>query len=111
MSATRSVTKIGDITSITGGESHTGIMRRASAPGGQYDYVVNGKMILGYGLLAYPASYGNSGVMTFIINQDDAVYEKDLGEDTSKIAESITTYDPDKTWTKVEEAEELPEKP
>jgi hypothetical protein len=82
-----------------------------SAPGGQYDYVVNGKMILGYGLLAYPASYGNSGVMTFIINQDDVVYEKDLGEDTAKIAESITTYDPDKTWMKVEEAEDVPQKP
>ena len=82
-----------------------------NAPGGQYDYVVNGKMILGYGLLAYPASYGNSGVMTFIINQDDVVYQKDLGEDTAKIAESITTYDPDKTWTKVEEAEDVPEKP
>ncbi len=73
-----------------------------NAPGGKYDYVVNGKMILGYGLLAYPASYGNSGVMSFIINQDDVVYEKDLGVDTSKIAESITTYNPDKTWTKFE---------
>jgi len=82
-----------------------------NAPGGQYDYVVNGRMILGYGLIAYPASYGNSGVMTFIINQDDVVYEKDLGEDTPKIAESITTYDPDKTWMKVEEKDEAPEKP
>ena len=82
-----------------------------NAPGGHYDYVVNGKMILGYGLLAYPASYGNSGVMTFIINQDDVVYQKDLGEDTAKIAESITTYDPDKTWTKVGDADEVPEKP
>ena len=82
-----------------------------NAPGGQYDYVVNGKMILGYGLLAYPASYGNSGVMTFIINQDDVVYQKDLGEDTAKIAESIATYNPDKTWTKVEEKEETPQKP
>jgi hypothetical protein len=82
-----------------------------NAPGGQYDYVVNGKMILGYGLLAYPASYGSSGVMTFIINQDDVVYQKDLGEDTAKIAESITTYNPDKTWTKVEEREKVPETP
>jgi hypothetical protein len=82
-----------------------------NAPGGQYDYVVNGKMILGYGLLAYPASYGSSGIMTFVINQDDVVYQKDLGEDTAKIAESITTYDPDKTWTKVEERDEVPEKP
>jgi hypothetical protein len=81
-----------------------------NAPGGQYDYVVNGKMILGFGLLAYPASYGNSGVMSFIVNQDDVVYQKDLGEDTAKIAESITTYNPDKTWTKVEESDEVPEK-
>ncbi len=82
-----------------------------NAPGGQYDYVVNGKMILGFGLLAYPASYGSSGIMTFIINQDDVVYQKDLGEDTAKIAASITTYDPDKTWTKVEDTEKVPETP
>ena len=82
-----------------------------NAPGGQYDYVVNSKMILGYGLLAYPASYGNSGVMTFIINQDDVVYQKDLGKDSAKIAEYMTKYDPDKTWTKVEEKEETSQKP
>jgi Protein of unknown function (DUF2950) len=81
-----------------------------NAQGGQYDYVVNGKMILGYGLVAYPASYGSSGIMTFIINQDDVVYQKDLGEDTAKVAESISTYDPDKTWTKVGETDEVPEK-
>jgi hypothetical protein len=74
-----------------------------NAPGGRYDYVQNGKMILGYALLAYPASYGSSGIMTFIINQDDVVYQKDLGKNTAKIAESITIYDPDKTWTKVKE--------
>ena len=73
-----------------------------NAPGGQYDYVANGKMILGFALLAYPAKYGSSGIMTFIINQDDVVYQKDLGKNTAKIAESITKYDPDSTWTKVE---------
>ncbi|MCI0454282.1 MAG: DUF2950 domain-containing protein [Candidatus Dadabacteria bacterium] len=73
------------------------------APGGRYDYVVNGKMILGYALLAYPASYGSSGIMTFIVNQDDVVYQKNLGKNTAKIAESITRYNPDKTWTKAEE--------
>jgi len=72
------------------------------APGGQYVYVVNGKMILGFALLAYPASYGSSGIMTFIINQDDAVYQKDLGKNTAKIAESITKYNPDSTWKKAE---------
>ena len=76
------------------------------APGGRYDYVVNGKMILGFALLAYPASYGSSGIMTFLINQDDVVYQKDLGKNTAKIAESITRYNPDKTWTKVEEPEQ-----
>ena len=74
-----------------------------NAQGGQYVYVVNGKMILGFALLAYPASYGSSGIMTFLINQDDVVYQKDLGKNTAKIAESITRYNPDKTWTKVEE--------
>jgi hypothetical protein len=81
------------------------------APGGKYEFVVNGKMILGYGLLAYPASYGNSGVMSFIINQDDVVYQKDLGKDTARIAGSMTTYNPDKTWMKVEEKEETSQKP
>ncbi len=76
------------------------------APGGRYDYVVNGKMILGYALLAYPASYGSSGIMTFIVNQDDVVYQKNLGKNTAKIAESITRYNPDKTWIKVEEPEQ-----
>ena len=63
-------------------------------------------MILGFALLAYPASYGSSGIMTFIINQDDVVYQKDLGKNTAKIAESITRYNPDKTWIKVEEPEQ-----
>jgi len=70
--------------------------------GGQYDYVANGKMILGYALLAYPAKYGSSGIMTFIVNQDDAVYQKDLGKNTAKIAESITKYNPDSNWEKAE---------
>jgi len=73
-----------------------------NAPGGQYDYVANGKMILGFALLAYPAKYGSSGIMTFIVNQDDAVYQKDLGKNTAKIAESITKYNPDSTWKKAE---------
>jgi len=73
-----------------------------SAPGGEYDYVVNGNMILGYALIAYPADYGNSGIMTFIVNQDDIVYEKDLGPDTGKMAGSMEAYDPDETWEKSE---------
>jgi hypothetical protein len=75
----------------------------ASAPGGALNYVVNGKMIGGFGLVAYPADYGNSGVMTFMVNHAGTVYQKDLGEDTEARAKSIKSFDPDKTWTKVEE--------
>lgn len=68
------------------------------APGGKYDYIINGNMIAGYALIAYPARWGNSGVMTFIVNQQGRVYEKNLGPDTLKIAGAITEYDPDPTW-------------
>ena len=73
-----------------------------NAPGGEYDYMVKGKMIGGFALVAYPAEYGNSGVMTFIVNQDGVVYEKDLGKDTEKIATAMKKFDPDKTWKKIE---------
>jgi len=73
-----------------------------NAPGGEYDYVVEGKMIGGFALVAYPSEYGNSGVMTFIVNQDGVVYEKDLGKETEKIARAMKTFDPDKTWKKTE---------
>ena len=68
------------------------------APGGKYNYIINGNMIAGYALIAYPDKWGNSGVMTFIINQQGRVYEKNFGPDTAKIAVSITEYDPDPTW-------------
>jgi len=74
----------------------------ASAPGGAMSYIVNGKMIGGFALVAYPADYGNSGVMTFIVNHAGTVYQKDLGGDTEARAKSMTSFDPDKTWTKVE---------
>lgn len=73
-----------------------------NAPGGEYDYLVNGKMIGGFALVAYPAEYGNSGVMTFIAGQDGVVYEKNLGKETRNIAAAMKKYDPDKTWKKVE---------
>jgi hypothetical protein len=73
-----------------------------SASGGAADYVVNGKMIGGFGLVAYPAEYRNSGVMTFIVNHGVAVFQKDLGPDTDKIAEAMTSFNPDKSWTKVD---------
>ena len=73
-----------------------------AATGGAVDYVVRGKMIGGYALVAYPAEYRNSGVMTFIVNHDGTVFQKDLGPDTAKIAEAMTSFNPDKTWSKVD---------
>jgi hypothetical protein len=73
-----------------------------NAPGGAYDYVVDGKMIGGFALVAYPARYASSGIMTFIVNQDGVVYEKDLGKNTEKLAEAMTSFDPDQTWKRVE---------
>jgi hypothetical protein len=72
-----------------------------AAPGGAYDYVVRGKMIGGFALIAYPAQYRNSGVMTFIVNHEGVVYQKDLGPRTAKIASRIGKFDPDRTWQKV----------
>jgi hypothetical protein len=75
------------------------------AEGGAADYVVNGNMIGGFALVAYPAQYRNSGVMTFIVNYAGTVYEKDLGPDTAEIAEHITSFNPGSTWKKVDTAE------
>ena len=75
----------------------------SSAPGGAMSYIVKGKMIGGFALVAYPADYGNSGVMTFIVNHAGTVYQKDLGEDTGASVRSMRSFDPDKTWTKVEQ--------
>jgi len=74
-----------------------------NASDGEYDYVVKGKMIGGFALVAYPAEYGNSGIMTFVVNHGGAVYQKDLGKETERIAAAMKKYDPDKTWKKVEE--------
>jgi hypothetical protein len=73
------------------------------AEGGRYNYVVKGKMILGFALVAYPAEYGNSGVMTFMVNQEGAIYQKNLGRDTKQKAEAMKVFDPDKTWQMVKE--------
>jgi hypothetical protein len=72
-----------------------------TAPGGEVDYIIRGKMIGGFALVAYPAEYGNSGVMTFVVNHDGDVFEKDLGPRTPVIASRMTTYGPDRTWKKV----------
>ena len=73
-----------------------------AATGSAVDYVVRGKMIGGFALVAYPAEYRNSGVMTFIVNHDGTVFQKDLGPDTAKLAEAMTSFNPDSTWKKVE---------
>ena len=70
-----------------------------NAPGGARDYVVEGKMIGGFALIAYPARHGSSGVTTFIVNQDGVVYQKDLGKNTREAAQAIMAIDPDETWT------------
>ncbi|HAB19293.1 MAG TPA: DUF2950 domain-containing protein [Verrucomicrobiota bacterium] len=69
------------------------------APGGKYDYVINGHMIGGFALVAWPAEYGTSGVMTFIVNQQGKVYQQDLGKKTTRIARTMTTYDPGPGWS------------
>jgi len=71
------------------------------AVGGAFNYVVNGHMILGFAAVAYPAEYGSSGVMTFIVNHEGVVYQRMLGANTAKIAEKMTLYDPDPSWKKV----------
>ena len=71
------------------------------APGGAYDYLVRGKMMGGFGVVAYPAQYGSSGIMTFIVNHDGVVYQKDLGRKTASVAQSMTRFNPDKGWTPV----------
>jgi hypothetical protein len=71
------------------------------APGGAYGYLAHGKMIGGFALVAYPAQYGVSGVMTFIVNQDGIVYQKNLGPDSAAIARAMKSFNPDGTWTKL----------
>jgi hypothetical protein len=73
------------------------------APGGAKDYAAEGKMKGGYAFVAYPAEYGNSGVMTFIMNQDGVLLQKDLGKNTTETATAMTLFDPDSSWTIVEE--------
>jgi hypothetical protein len=74
----------------------------ADANGGAFDYVVNGRMIGGFGLLASPAEYGNSGIMTFMVNHDGVVFQKDLGTETSELAPKIETFLPDGGWAKAD---------
>ena len=70
-------------------------------PGGRYSYVINGNMIAGFALVAFPAEYGNTGVMTFLVSHHGKVYQKDLGPRTAAIAKAMQEYNPDATWTEV----------
>jgi Protein of unknown function (DUF2950) len=74
-----------------------------NAPGGAKNYLVDGKMTNGFAFLAYPAEYRASGVMTFVINQDGVIVQKDFGPDTAKLASEMTEYNPDKSWQEVDE--------
>lgn len=73
-----------------------------AGPRGAYNYVVKGRMVGGFAMVAYPAQYGVSGIMTFIVSHDGVVYEKNLGKKTASVAQAMTVFNPDKTWTKVE---------
>jgi len=72
------------------------------APGGTKKYIVEGTMSAGFAFVAYPVEYRSSGVMTFIVDRSGTIYEKDLGPNTTKLAQAMTAYDPDSTWHKVE---------
>jgi len=89
----------------TPGSSYNGYLFRIlkaqgpAAKGGAYDYVVDGHMRGGFGLIAWPVTYDDTGVMTFIVNQQGTVYEADLGPDSSKLVQAIDSFDPDERWT------------
>lgn len=73
-----------------------------NAPGGAYSYLLNNRMLGGFGVIAWPVTYGETGVMTFIVNQNGDVYERDLGPETPQRAAQITLFDPDKEWQKAD---------
>ena len=73
------------------------------ASGGAYSYVINGRMMGGFAVIAWPAKYGASGFKTFMVNHDQTVYEADLGPDTKALVQEMQTFDPDEEWQKVEE--------
>ncbi len=84
-------------------QEHFRILTRqgSHAPGGAYSYVINGRMIAGFAMIAYPAEYGQSGVMTFIVSHNGKVYEKDLGKHSTALAARIATFDPGAGWEEV----------
>lgn len=74
----------------------------ANAPGGAYNYVINGNMIGGYGFVAWPVDYGNSGIMTFQMSHNGKIYQRDLGQDSAGLAASMNEFDPGKGWVEVD---------
>jgi DUF2950 family protein len=74
-----------------------------NVPGGRYSFVINGNMIAGFALVAFPAEYGNTGVMTFLVSHHGKIYQKNLGSETGAIVKAMQEYDPDATWTEVKE--------
>jgi hypothetical protein len=74
-----------------------------NVPGGGYNYIVNGNMVGGFAMVAFPSNWGTSGVMTFVVNQQGKVYEKNLGPDTTKITQKMKLYNPNKTWIPVKD--------
>jgi hypothetical protein len=85
---------------------HILVRQGKNGPGGAKSYIVNGKMTEGFAFVAYPAEYRSSGVMTFIVDQDGVVYEKDLGKKTEVVAKALTEYNPNPTWKKAEEQQQ-----
>ena len=83
--------------------------RELQARGGRIDYIVNGKLIGGFGVVAFPAEYGNSGIMTFIVNHDGIVYQRDLGDDTDATGRAMTQFDPGPGWIKVRSSNDVNE--
>jgi len=79
-----------------------------NANGGALEYFDNGVLVNGFALVAWPAEYGVGGVMTFIVNQDGVVFQKDLGDKTPEIVAAMDAYDPDSSWTAVVDTEEAP---
>ncbi|MCE7875616.1 DUF2950 family protein, partial [bacterium CPR1] len=72
-----------------------------AAPGGKFNYIINGNMILGYAVLAYPVDYRKSGIMSFLLNHYGQIRQADLGPDTAQLAEKMTVYNPGKDWVLV----------
>jgi hypothetical protein len=82
-----------------------------NAPGGAMNYVIKGKLIGGFAVMAYPADYGNSGIMSFIVNQDGVVYQRDLGPESASVATATTAYDPGPDWKKVDQGQPSDQSP